>query len=346
MTEKDIYQELAEMIDKNDPHVVGMSITPAFLKLLRLQFTPEETRLALQVGLSGGTLTEISAKTGIESARLKKMLETMARKGTMWIDPGRDDPAYRVLGSCAPGLVETGLFGNIRFPYDVELGQTLHQVLYEWARDKLCTLGFPFAPIWAHPWALPDDARPEENLMEFLKTQNYFSVSTCPCRLSHWLVEPGNHCNHMLEACLHSGDTARWCVEHGMGRELTLDEALDVLRKANADGLVHSINIEGFICNCCTDCCALFMGFHKLKTKTMVPSPFIPHVDADTCNACGSCIDICPVGALKLDEIPIVDEDTCIGCGLCVTHCSLASLRLRRRAQQVEVPEDVQKHVG
>lgn len=346
MTTKDVYLELAEMIDKNDPHVVGVPVTPAMLKVLSLQFTPDEARLALQIGTTGGKLSELSAKTGVDKARLKKRLEAMAYKGTMWIDPGKEDPVYRVLGSCAPGLVETGLFGNIRFSYDVELGKALHQALYEWARDKLCKLGFPFAPIWAHPWVLPDDARPEENLIYFLKAQNYFCVSTCPCRLSHWLSEPDNHCNHMLETCLHSGDTARWCVEHGMGREITLDEALNLLRKANADGLVHSINIEGFICNCCTDCCPLFMGFNQLKTKTMVPSPFTPSIDKDECNACGSCIDICPVSALKMDEIPIVDVDICIGCGLCVTHCPPESIKLVRRSKQVEVPEEVKKNIG
>jgi ferredoxin len=348
MAKEDMYKELAEMINREDPHVIGLSVTPALLKLLSLQFTPEEAKLALQIGLTGGTLDQLSAKVGMNKDRLKQMLHTMANKGTMWIDPGKEDPIYRVLGSCAPGLSETGLFGGIRFPYDVELGKALHQVQYEWARDRLCTLGFPFAPVWAHPDVLPDDARPEENLADFLKGQDYFSVSTCPCRLSHWLVDPGNHCQHMLETCLHAGDTARWCVEHGLGRELTLDEALELLNKANADGLVHTINIEGFICNCCTDCCPLFIGFHELNTKTMVPSPFIPQVKEEECNACGDCEDICPVNAMKVDKIAEVDVDTCIGCGVCVTHCPMEALALVRRPEdkQVEMPDEVKQHVG
>jgi ferredoxin len=108
---------------------------------------------------------------------------------------------------------------------------------------------------------------------------------------------------------------------------------------------VHTINIEGFICNCCTDCCPLFVGFHKLKTKTMIASPFIPTIDEDKCNACGSCIEICPVKALELEDIAKVDTDTCIGCGLCVTHCSPKAIKLGRRAQQVAVPDDVKGHI-
>ena len=46
MVEKEVYQQLADMIDEED--IVGMAKTPALLKLLNLQFTPEEARLALQ----------------------------------------------------------------------------------------------------------------------------------------------------------------------------------------------------------------------------------------------------------------------------------------------------------
>jgi Pyruvate/2-oxoacid:ferredoxin oxidoreductase delta subunit len=195
---------------------------------------------------------------------------------------------------------------------------------------------------------LPDDARPEENLADFLKGQDYFSVSNCPCRLSHWIVDPGNHCGHMLETCLHAGDVGRWCVEHGLGRELTLDEALELLRKANADGLVHTVNIDGFICNCCTDCCPFFNGFYKLNTKTLIPTPFMPKVDEETCSACGDCADVCPMGAMKVNEIAELDLDTCIGCGVCVTHCSTDSLILVRRPEdkQVEMPDEVKQRVG
>ncbi len=346
MTEKDVYQELAEMVDRED--VVGIPVTPAFLKLLRLQFTPEEAALALKIGLTGGPLDELATTLAMDRDKLFKQLNTMADKGTMWIDPGKDNPVCRVLGAAAPGLVETGIWGGIRFPYDVELGKTIHQVTTEWAKEKLCNLGFPFAPVWAHPWALPEDAKPEENIAEFLKSQTYFSVSFCPCRFSHWLADPGNHCEHMLETCLHTGDTARWCVEHGQGRKISYEEALELMKKANENGLVHTININGFICNCCRDCCPMFIGFHQFKTKTLVPSPFMPDIDNDTCTACEECVDACPLGATKVDDTAQVDMDICIGCGVCVTACPSDAIKLIRRPEkdQIDIPDDVKQHVG
>ncbi len=344
MADRDIYKELAEMINRED--VVGIPESPSMLKVLSLQFTPDEAELALKIGLKGGTLDELSQKLGMDREELRAKLITMADKGTMWMDPGKENPVCRVLGSAAPGLVETGIWGGIRFPYDVELAKHLHQAVFEWARDKLCTLGFPFAPVWAHPWALPEDAKPEENLAEFLRSQDYFGLSFCPCRLSHWIAEPGDHCEHMLETCLHTGDTARWCVEHGQGREITYEEALELLKKANADGLVHTININGFICNCCDDCCPMFVGFHQFNEKTLIPSPFMPEIDEDACIACGECADVCSMNAMTVDETAAFDKDICIGCGLCVTTCPSECIALVRRPEQVEIPEDVKEHIG
>jgi len=72
VTEERVYEELAQMIGKED--VVGMPPTPSFLKVLSLQFTPEEAALALQTHLSGGTLDELASRTGIEKTKLKKVV--------------------------------------------------------------------------------------------------------------------------------------------------------------------------------------------------------------------------------------------------------------------------------
>ena len=328
MKENDVYQQLADMIDEED--VVGIQKTPAVLKVLSLQFTPEEARLALQVHLAGAKLDEIAERSGIKKKKLKKLLNTMADKGTMLIEPGKEDPTYKVVGASAPGLTETGLWGNIKYPFTVELGKALHQALKEWSEEKLCKLGFPFAPVWAGTLALPDDVQPSENLAEVIRDAGHWSVSPCPCRLSHWLVDPGNHCEHILETCIHTGDLSRWAVEHGMARELSYDDVVELLRECNRDGLVHPLDINSVICNCCDDCCAIFHGY-KLGAPTFIPSPFMAQVDEETCNACKTCAERCPVGAIEVDDFSSVNQDICIGCGVCVPTCKTKSMRLVRR---------------
>ena len=57
--------ELAKMIDEGD--VVGQPITPSFLKLLSLQFTLDEAELALKIGMTGGTLDDLSEKIDLHN---------------------------------------------------------------------------------------------------------------------------------------------------------------------------------------------------------------------------------------------------------------------------------------
>jgi electron transport complex protein RnfB len=330
MAESEVYDQLAEMINKED--IVGVPKTPAFLKLLSLQFTPTEAQLALHVHLTGGTLDEIATRSGIGKGKLKEMLNTMADKGTIYIEPDKKDPLYKVVGSAAPGFTETGLWGNIKYPFTVELGKTMYQFLKEWAEEKLCKLGFPFAPVWAAIDALPEDAQPSENLAEVLKGAGHWSVSPCPCRLSHWLVDPCNHCDHILETCIHTGDLSRWAVEHGLAREITYDELVALMRKCNEDGLVHTLNINSCVCNCCNDCCAIFHG-QNLGVKVFLPSPFMAQVDQDTCDACGTCADRCPVSAIEVNDHATVNDDICLGCGVCVPTCTTQSIRLVRRSK-------------
>ena len=41
----------------------------------------------------------------------------------------------------------------------------------------------------------------------------------------------------------------------------------------------------------------------------------------DSCVACGTCIDECPVGAISEGNIYVIDADSCVGCGTCAGVC-------------------------
>ncbi len=331
MTEKtDVYEDLADMYEQEDPAGIGGPKSPAFLKVLNLQFTKAEAKIALQVRFAGGRLSEISEKTGVKKEKLEKMLYRMADKGTCFYDVDDDDPVYSIVGTAAPGITETGMWSGIRFPYSIELGKAIHQYLKDWSEAKLCTLGAPFAPVWAAENTLPDDVRPEESLVEALRGEGHWSISPCPCRTSHWIAEPGNHCGHMLATCLHTGALSRWTVKHGMSKELTFDEVIKFLEDCNKDGLVQTLNIQNCVCNCCSDCCGIFHG-QNLGHEVFVPSPFMAQVDEKSCKACKICSKRCPVNAIEVDESAAVNMEKCLGCGVCVPTCKEEAVRLVRR---------------
>ena len=52
-------------------------------------------------------------------------------------------------------------------------------------------------------------------------------------------------------------------------------------------------------------------------------------VNKEDCTGCGTCVDTCPVEAIKLkDDIAIIDEDECTECGACVDECPTDAITL------------------
>ena len=59
------------------------------------------------------------------------------------------------------------------------------------------------------------------------------------------------------------------------------------------------------------------------KLSNYSPSGYKINHDADKCDTCGKCEEVCIFDAIKSDEHgrPIYNEDACYGCGLCVEKC-------------------------
>ncbi len=327
MTTKDVYEDLYEMYSIFNIHLVEDTIR----ELMRLQFTPEEADLAVKIGFAGGKLDDLCISTGIEKNKLKAMLETMALRGTVWIDPEVNDPVYKTIGLAGPGLVETSGWGNVKYPDSVQTMKALHHFEIDFATKWLPAVGVPLARVWLTPAALPENAATEENVVEMMKRSGPWGLSTCSCRLPHWLATPGDHCTFPLETCLFTNEMTKWGLERNMCSEITFDRVEEILRSSNEKGLVHTHDPNEFICNCCNDCCVLLMGQYRTGAQILQPSEFIPIVDEDCCSGCETCAERCPMDAITVKEVASINLEKCLGCGVCFPTCPTDSISFVRR---------------
>jgi len=51
-------------------------------------------------------------------------------------------------------------------------------------------------------------------------------------------------------------------------------------------------------------------------------------VDIDKCTGCGTCEEVCPVEAIKVNDHAVVNEDECVDCGTCVDECPEGAITL------------------
>ncbi|RLC61913.1 MAG: hypothetical protein DRI80_07645, partial [Chloroflexota bacterium] len=49
-------------------------------------------------------------------------------------------------------------------------------------------------------------------------------------------------------------------------------------------------------------------------------------VDHVRCTYCGSCVSVCPMGALELAETRLIVDQSCVDCGLCLNACPTGAL--------------------
>jgi uncharacterized Fe-S center protein len=72
------------------------------------------------------------------------------------------------------------------------------------------------------------------------------------------------------------------------------------------------------------------MGCASRKGKYEQHSGAIPTVERQFCVACGSCIDNCPGGCIRMDNGKArIDPKSCIGCGECVVVCRTKAINIK-----------------
>lgn len=159
-----------------------------------------------------------------------------------------------------------------------------------------------------------------EEVSKYLNENDIFTVTDCSCRTDREIM--GEGCGHLKEdMCIQMGHAAEYYIKTGRGRQITREEAFEIIRRAEENGLMHQIpNIDGSgkthaICNCCGCGCLSLRTASMFKNNDMVRSNYVAQVDPEKCVACGQCVENCPVNALKLGQKlcsskPVTDDIT------------------------------------
>ena len=324
----EVYRKLQERLDMF-PQGFPKTKSGVEISVLESLFSEEEAEIATRLKPYPEPVAAIAERTNRDAQQLGPILYEMSKKGLILRYKESEQVIYYFLAPWMVGIWEFQL--NRLNKENIQLYEKFHQEGIVASAKGRRVGGFRVIPVERE---IKDDReiQPYEKVSEIIETNSKFAVADCICRKESEIL--GDKCDKLLEACMTFGVAADYYIENGMAREISKEEAKQILYKAEEDGLVHSSsNHKGnkiFICNCCGCHCKALAFLTKHNMPGLISqSNYYALADAATCDGCTTCIDRCQVNAIEMiDEIAAVKRERCIGCGLCVSTCPTGSISM------------------
>jgi Pyruvate/2-oxoacid:ferredoxin oxidoreductase delta subunit len=327
-TAAEVYRRLCKAMEKRGGEYPGMEI-PEFYDLVKELFTPEEAEVCLAIPRGYHPASAIAAEMGKEPEEVEHVLEAMANKG-VYVAGNMGDTTFYGTVPFMPGIFDFQFMRGTSTPKDKKLARLIHD--YKAAVDSFkgpSKVTFPTTRV------IPVDRKVQagntihtyDQVATYIGKYEPLAVSTCFCRHQAKLIDEKDDCGKPNEVCMQFGMGAQFVIDRGIGRKISKEEALDILKNCEEAGLVHStINRQeiDWLCNCCDDHCVILQkALAQPKPGLALNSGFQPVRNPELCKACGVCVERCPPAALTMDErdVPKADLDRCIGCGVCASGC-------------------------
>ena len=335
--------------------------TAALLPAIRARYSPDEAAFLTGFPTSATGLTELAEMKAMPLEEIRAKVDALARKGVLFRSVHGDDTRYR-LNDAFFVYLRSSFWKGDKSQETRALASATNKYYYSGFFDDWKHVhhqGLRTLPI-NETIADKREILPYEDVLKVIDSLEYHTVSICPCRHRKNMDPDSPDCEHPDEVCLHFGDLGRYCVENGLGREITPDETRKILLKAAESGLVHGLSNwqEGAdtICNCC-DCCCMWLEAHHVlgHDRALSPSNYRVEGDSEKCIACWLCEERCPMHAVELEDSPLANNSVgmvsvrdlaqCIGCGVCVVTCPVEALTLVRMEQTEDPPRDIREFV-
>jgi electron transport complex protein RnfB len=345
MPDENVYRQLQCHLDRMP---VGFPATESGVEIRILQqlFTPQEALVALALSAVPETADKIHRrlKTAPGVDALRGILDVMAERGLI----ERHGARY------GKSMFVVGIYERQVDRLTEELERDILQYFHEGFASAVHSNKTPqLRTIPVNRSIVPERGIAQyDDINELVRqSEGPFAVMNCVCRQGNDLV--GSPCRQTAarESCLTLGPAAKEMMRRGVARLLDRDETLEVLERANDDGLVlqpQNTRNPLFVCCCCGCCCGV------LTTAKRFPRPaeffsanYYADVDTELCEACGICEQRCQMEAVAFDDGPAaVDVLRCIGCGLCISSCPSGAMQLKAKDHQVAPPKDTMSLYG
>ncbi|MHA1131088.1 MAG: 4Fe-4S binding protein, partial [Candidatus Helarchaeota archaeon] len=326
----------------NDVPMVNGKNAEAFREYIKLMFSPEEAEIAQHLEVTPLSIREISRRVGKDRKETKQILKEMAEKGII-----QDIGGYSYFVSMAHLL-------NIGFKYSKALerfgkkGAELYQQFFIeekfYKRYESSDEGTSITRIVPINKSIASEstimnAEEIHGIMD--SCQGPIIITDCPCR-NRTEILGIRECKDKYpvhESCFQLGAFGNYFKQRGEGRELSVEEAHELIDKFAELGLIFTTeNVKSpnhqVVCCCCSCCCSLLRGMTRFKDKNencVAKSNYISKVDPDLCEGCGLCTKRCVFQAITIEaQTATVDPEKCFGCGACGVTCPTGAIRLYR----------------
>jgi ferredoxin len=188
---------------------------------------------------------------------------------------------------------------------------------------------------------LPGSVLPYQIIGDFVnQASKRFVLDYCLCR-------EGNKCSDYPReiGCIFLGDAAG-DIDSELGRPVTAQEAMEHVNRARGEGLLPNIIHGSFdasllsidyrrmlaVCFCCNCCCTFRSDMKKgpvAYRDRIIRLPGLVMTTGGDCAGCGTCAEVCFLGAIELGEDGPAFADFCKGCGRCADTCPRGNIHIR-----------------
>ena len=318
------------------------------LRILKTMFSVDDALLALNLDYKFKTIDEIHTiqkDTGLSADELHNRLSGMGKSGAILVKEKNGTKLFALVPlivgmyELQTDTLKTGYYLNIR-----------EYVSKIFAIEYLSTAVPQSRIIPVEKSITPDikTANYDEIRSLVMSSNKSICVAECICRKGKDLLGEPCSVTDRRELCLYFQEFGDTFAENNWGREVSKEEALEILDQSQKEGLVLQPSNEQepqFICACCGCCCGLLEMVRAMpRPANFVASNYYAKNISDLCKGCTKCVDICQMDAIKMkDTTAVIDQSKCIGCGVCVAACKFESLSMVKKQQEIIPPQTTEE---